>query len=108
MSGGTMITTLVQFHIGNSDRLEAIKKVFTDSMSRYQQVPGLLRKYYLISEDQTKAGGVYLWASREDADGLYTDEWKQMIRDKYGSDPVITYFETPIIVDNQYDTTQVE
>ena len=102
-----MITTLVQFQIGGSDQVEAIKKVFVDSVPRYQQVPGLLRKYYLISEDSIRAGGVYLWKSREDADALYTDEWKQMIRDKYGSDPVISYFESPVIVDNQYGETHV-
>ena len=44
-----MITTLVQFQIGGSDQIEAIKKVFADSVPRYRQVPGLLRKYYLIS-----------------------------------------------------------
>ena len=102
-----MITTLVQFPIGGSVQVEDIKKVFADSVPRYQQVPGLLRKYYLISEDSTKAGGVYLWKSREDADALYTDEWKQMIRDKYGSDPIISYFESPVIVDNQYGTTHI-
>ena len=44
-----MITTLVQFQIGGSDQVEAIKQVFADSVPRYQQVPGLLRQYYLIS-----------------------------------------------------------
>ena len=103
-----MITTLVQFQIEGSDQVEAIKKVFADSVPRYQQVPGLLRKYYVISEDHTRAGGVYLWKAREDADALYTDEWKQMIRDKYGSDPVISYFESPVIVDNQHGETHIE
>ncbi len=103
-----MITTLVQFKIEGSNQVEAIKKVFADSVPRYQQVPGLIRKYYLISEDRSKAGGVYLWKTREDADALYTDEWKQMIRDKYGSDPVISYFESPVIVDNQYGETHLE
>ena len=36
----------------------------------------------------------------EDADRLYTDEWKQFVRDKYGALPSVTYFETPVIVDN--------
>ena len=103
-----MITTLVQFQVGGSDQIEAIKKAFADSVPRYQQVPGLLRKYYLISDDATRAGGVYLWKSRENAEALYTDEWKQMIRDKYGSDPVISFFESPVIVDNEYGVIHTE
>ena len=43
---------------------------------------------------------MYLWQSREDAEQLYTDDWKKFILDKYGSEPLITYFESPIIVDN--------
>lgn len=46
------------------------------------------------------AGGVYLWNSQEDAEQLYTDEWKKFIRGKYGADPSVTYFETPVVVDN--------
>ena len=48
----------------------------------------------------TSAGGVYLWRSREDADRLYTDEWRAFVRGKYGSEPVLKYLETPVVVDN--------
>ena len=47
------------------------------------------------------AGGVYLWRSREDAARLYTEEWKGVVRERYGSAPTITYFESPVVVDNQ-------
>ena len=65
-------------------------------------------EYRIFSAAQPpRAGGVYLWKSREDADALYTDRWKQLIRDQYGSDPVISYFESPVIVDNQYGETHI-
>jgi hypothetical protein len=60
----------------------------------------LIRKYYTLSQDGKTAGGVYLWDSQEEADLLYTDDWKKFIHDKYGTKPSITYFETPVIVDN--------
>jgi hypothetical protein len=63
-------------------------------------MPGLIRKYYFISPDGSKAGGIYLWRSREDADRLYTDEWKAYVRKLYGCDPTLTYLDTPVIVDN--------
>lgn len=59
-----------------------------------------MRKVYLLSEDGATAGGVYLWRSRADAERLYTDEWRLFIRDKYGCDPELRYFVSPVIVDN--------
>ncbi len=102
-----MVTVIVQFKVGDA-KVEALKQVFADSVPRYQQVPGLLRKYYLLSDDGDTAGGVYLWESRADAEALYTDEWKQMIKEKYGSEPVLSYFQSPVILDNQYGETHIE
>jgi predicted RNase H-like nuclease len=30
----------------------------------------------------------------------YSAEWKAMIRERYSAEPVITYFDTPVVVDN--------
>ncbi len=46
--------------------------------------------------------------NREYAEALYTQEWKQMIKEKYGSEPVLSYLESPVIVDNQYGETHIE
>ena len=51
------------------------------------------------------AGGVYLWENRAAADALYTAEWKSMIEDRFGVAPNITFYETPVIVDNTLDGT---
>jgi len=32
--------------------------------------------------------------------GLYTKEWGNYIREKYGAPPSVTYFDSPVIVDN--------
>jgi hypothetical protein len=74
--------------------------LFLASAPKYRQVQGLIRKYYLLSEDGTSAGGVYLFNSRGDAAGLYTGEWKKYIVDKYGGEPSFTCFECPVVVDN--------
>mgnify|MGYP001282524438 CR=1 FL=1 len=47
------------------------------------------------------AGGVYLWQTRADAERIYTEEWRQFIRDKYATEPEVSYFHTPVMVDNQ-------
>ena len=79
--------------------LDDAKALFEGSAPRYRAAPGLVRKYYLFGEDGS-GGGVYLWESREAVERMYTADWKKMIADHYGTPPQITYFETPVIVDN--------
>ena len=95
-----MITALVQFKLPQPVSREKAQEMFLSTAPKYQQTPGLIRKYYVLSQDGETAGGIYLWRSRKDADGLYTDEWKQFIRDKYGASPSVTFFENPVVVDN--------
>jgi hypothetical protein len=95
-----MITALVQFRLAQPVTREKAQQLFLGSAPKYREASGLIRKYYLLSEDGETAGGVYLWKSKKDAVGLYTKEWESVIRDRYGALPTVTYFESPVVVDN--------
>lgn len=95
-----MITAIVQFKVPAPLSREQAKQVFLGTAPRYQEAPGLIRKYYLLSEDGGAVGGVYLWKSKSDAEKLYTEQWKGFIKEKYGGEPSIAYFDSPVIVDN--------
>jgi hypothetical protein len=95
-----MITALVQFKLPQPVTVDKAKEIFSSTAVKYREVHGLIRKYYLLSEDGQTAGGVYLWRSREDAERLYTGDWKAFIVEKYGSEPSVEYFASPVIVDN--------
>jgi len=95
-----MITALVQFKIPAPMSWEKAKAVFFSTAPKYQEAQGLIRKYYLLSGDGGTVGGVYLWNSRDDAERLYTEEWKNFINEKYGAEPSIVYFHSPVVVDN--------
>ena len=95
-----MVTAVVQFKLPAPVSREQAKEIFTSTAPKYQTARGLIRKYYLLSEDGGTAGGVYLWQSREDAESLYTKEWKSFVKEKYGAEPAIVYFQTPVVVDN--------
>ncbi len=95
-----MITVIAQFKLPEPITLEAARQTFLSTAPKYKDLPGLIRKYYMLSEDGATAGGVYLWNSREDAERLYTEEWKSFVREKYGTDPSLTYSECPVVVDN--------
>lgn len=95
-----MITVFVQFQLPGSMTRHQAQTHFASIATLFCEIPGLVRKYFLLSEDGTTAGGVYLWNSREDADRFYTENFRLAIVEKFGSEPSITYFESPVIVDN--------
>lgn len=95
-----MITALVQFKLPKPMSVEQAREVFLGTAPRYRDLPGLVRKYYVLSEDGGTAGGVYLWRSRADAEQLYTQSWRDFILEKYGAVPTVTYFDCPVVVDN--------
>jgi heme-degrading monooxygenase HmoA len=96
-----MITAVVQFSLPKPVSLEEAARTFESSAPKYKNLPGLVRKYYLRSEDGTRAGGVYLWENRAAAEAVYNGEWKARVKQLYGSEPEIAFFDTPVIVDNQ-------
>lgn len=95
-----MITAFVRFKLPKAATIEEAREIFSSTAPRYREAQGLIRKYYLLSEDGGTAGGVYLWKSKDDAARIYTDEWKKFVAEKYGSEPSIEYFASPVVVDN--------
>ncbi len=95
-----MITTLTTFILPKPVTREEARSIFLSTAPKYRGVPGLLRKTYLLSEDGRTVGGVYFWNSRREAEAMYTDAWRAFVREKYDTDPTVTYFESPVVVDN--------
>jgi len=95
-----MITAFVQFKLPAPITRDQAREVFLSTAPKYKDLPGLIRKYYVLSEDGGTAGGIYLWESRAAAERVYTEEWKAFVRGKYGSDPQITFLHSPVVVDN--------
>jgi putative monooxygenase ydhR len=95
-----MITALVQFSLPQPISLEEATRRFESSAPKYQNLKGLVRKYYIRAQDGRTAGGVYLWESRAAAEAVYDGEWKARVEKLYGGKPTITWFDTPVIVDN--------
>jgi hypothetical protein len=102
-----MIVTIVTFHLPRPATLADMTKTFQGTAPKYQGMPGLLRKNYWISEDGRRAGGIYVWQSRADADRVYTPEWKAFVEGKYGAPPTIEYLHSPVMVDNREGTISV-
>ena len=102
-----MIVAIVDFKLPADINAEQARKLYAESAPRYRAMQGLVRKYYLWDAETRTGGGVYLWESRAAADAIYSAEWKASIRERYGAEPVITFFDAPVIVDNEIGTTSV-
>ncbi len=98
-----MITVIATFRLPQRLTVDEARAIFRSTAPRYQSQPGLVRKYYVLSEDGMTAGGVYLWQSRQAADAMYDDAWRAFVTQKYGAPPQLVYMESPVVVDN---TTQ--
>jgi hypothetical protein len=101
-----MITALVQFKLPQPLTTAEATERFEMSAPKYRNLPGLVRKYYLLSEDGRTGGGVYLWESREAAERVYNGEWRERLEKLYGATPMITWFSSPVIVDNSASEPQ--
>jgi hypothetical protein len=101
----SMITAVVRFKLPATMDAAKAAEVFRASAPKYQGLAGLVRKYYLFDAESRTGGGCYLWESREAAERVYNAEWRKMITERYGSPPEISFFETPVIVDNSLGKT---
>jgi hypothetical protein len=96
-----MIVAIVTFRLPKPANLAEITTTFQSTAPRYKGVVGLLRKNYFVSEDGRRAGGIYVWETRADAEQAYTPEWAKLVEAKYGTPPEIEYLHSPVMVDNR-------
>jgi hypothetical protein len=95
-----MITVIATYQLPEPLTRDEARRTFLSTAPKYRGVPGLVRKYYVLSEDGNSVGGIYLWNSRADADAMFTESWRAFVREKYGTDPSLAYMDCPVVVDN--------
>src|SRR5690242_19620851 len=95
-----MITEIVVCDLPDGMRREEVISNFRRSAPSWRANPDLIRKNYLYDAEDRRAGGVYLWRSMEAAQRARNAQWTERVRRTYGSEPVVQYFETPLVVDN--------
>lgn len=103
-----MITVVALFQLPASTTLADAKQIFESTAPRYRDIAGLIRKYYIFEPASRKAGGCYLLKDRAAAEQLFDDKWRSFVTTKYGAEPQVSMFETPVLVDNVLGQIQVE
>lgn len=95
-----MTTVVTRFPLPANVPVEQIRAGFTEAASHFRNVPGLVRKQFLLSPDGKTGGGVYLWNDEAAARSFMQERVAPMIRARFGVEPTIEFFESPVIVEN--------
>ena len=101
-----MITVVVNFPIPNSFTPDSYKKRMEETVPRYQNIRGLMRKIYIFNENSQTGGGIYNFENLEDAKACFNEEFQQRVTENFGK-PDITYFDTLIEIDNLSKSVKV-
>jgi hypothetical protein len=75
-----------------------IRRKFAQAAPEFQRVPGLLRKYFTITDNRL-FGGIYLWDTRSIADAFFSPAWHERMVKKYGHPAQVDVFDAPFVVE---------
>lgn len=95
-----MFITIVTFRFSEPWTVEEATRVFRSTAPKYLGRQGLLQKHYYVSEAGDRAGGIYFWKSKADAEACYTPAWIAAVTAKYGVPPEFLFLHNPVSVDN--------
>lgn len=95
-----MIAALVLFDNVHGLDAEAAREKFESTAPNYRGRHGLISKAYIYRDDGETLGGFYLWESRDAAEAVYSEGWRQKVSEVYGTEPRLEYFEVPVYIQN--------
>jgi hypothetical protein len=79
---------------------------FRASVPEYRTVPGLLRKYFVLTDDRP-FGGVYLWATSADVERYFSAQWRAAARSRFGAEPTLEWFDAPVLTTSTVVATAI-
>ncbi len=94
-----MIAELVTYQLPPSMTREEAMAAARATVEKWQVNPDLLRKHYLL-EEGNRTSGFYLWTSRAAAERAHDETFRRGVRERFGSDPEIRYFDVMLLLDN--------
>ena len=95
-----MIVEIVRFgHPAGTTREQVVEGALA-TVDRWRASPELLRKFYLLSGDQSEGIGIYVWSSIEAAQRGHDAAWIAQAEQRSGGPVRIEYHELLLELDN--------
>jgi hypothetical protein len=101
MWGKHPMAKLHRFAVPATINASEMRAAFTQAAPAFRNVPGLIRKQFLLSPDGHTAGGVHLWDEEEAARSFMQQRVAPMIREKFQVEPTIEFYHSPVLIDNR-------
>ncbi|MEW9920388.1 hypothetical protein AB2B41_12300 [Marimonas sp. MJW-29] len=102
-----MIIALVQIPLDGPKRdHDLVTRQSVEATKIFHDVKGLKRKYFLNSD--AGGGGIYEFATLEDAKAWFDDDWSDWMKGRFGVRPTLMLFDNPVILDNEKDEVRVD
>jgi hypothetical protein len=95
------VTAVVTCKIAKPLSRAQVEETMRGAAPRFQGVPGLARKNFILNYEAGYGGGVYTWESREAGEKFYAGGWRERLIATFGAEPQIQWFDSPVIVDNE-------
>lgn len=97
-AASTLVAAVVKIPIPAGVTRAQVVAGMVKSIPEYESLPGLVRKYYTLTDDG-KYGGIYLFENRKAAEDHFNDEWRANIVKTRGAPAEVTYFDVPIVIE---------
>jgi hypothetical protein len=81
----------------------AIRDLFAGVAGNYLGVAGLIRKYFVFTEDATRVIGIYVWETEAAAEAFYSDEWMAGVTERWGAAPIKQEWLVPVVAESAAD-----
>lgn len=102
-----MIIALVQIPLDEPKRdHDFVVRQSVEATKIFHDVKGLKRKYFLNSE--SGGGGIYEFATKEDAEAWFNEGWADWMQSRFGVRPTLTLFDNPVVLDNVAGEVRVD
>ena len=89
-----------QFDLPPGTTAESYNALCEEVAPTFAEIPGLIRKVFIVAEDLSTGGGMYLWKTREAAEA-FEPTLRDMLENNLQLKPTITYFNAPVIVEGK-------
>jgi len=99
-----VIVELVTFRAPPGGDWDSILNEAREVIPRWRADPQLLRKHFLLSDDEAECGGLYFWPTRAAAEAAHDAAWRENVARRTGALPTIRYFALQMLLDNEAGT----
>ncbi|MFS8979767.1 hypothetical protein PO002_35765 [Cupriavidus necator] len=93
-----MMIVTVLFSLPDGMTREAFVAHCRKTAEHWKENPALLHKTYLYDPKARQGGAVFLWQDTAAAEQALGDAWRLQMAGFYGADPVVRYFEAPLVI----------